>query len=53
MAGDVEGVGDLLEDRELLHTALAVHVVVEPPLRDVNGRRDSAGAHATVVEQAE
>ncbi|MFF3401306.1 hypothetical protein ACFYW6_22655 [Streptomyces sp. NPDC002659] len=53
MAGNVEGVGDLLEDRELLHSALAVHVVVEPPLRDVHRCRDAAGADAAVVEQPE
>lgn len=53
VARQVEGVRDLLEERQLLHPALATHVVVEAPLGDVRGGSDPARAHTPRVEQAE
>ncbi|MFJ7159210.1 hypothetical protein ACIQUQ_30280 [Streptomyces sp. NPDC101118] len=53
VAGDVEAVSDLLEERQLLHPAVVVHVVVDAALGDVRGGRDPAGADASGVQQPE
>ncbi|MFD0349261.1 hypothetical protein ACFQ0M_30905 [Kitasatospora aburaviensis] len=49
----MEGIGDLLEQRQFLDSGLAVHVVVEPSLADLDGGGNSPGAEPSRIEEPE